>query len=466
MAKLNFKTSNPDLRARTHGGALAASIGPVAKLRRAVMSTLLFEDQFYEDGVDQMARIRDLALKVDPEALADIAIEARRDHGLRHVPLLLLVLLAKTGSGVPHLVSETITKVCTRADQLTDLLALYRSEGNAKFSAQLKKGIARALENLDTYQMSKYAASTGKAFALRDALFISHARSLDGRLAADFDALANNRLRQLDTWERASSAKVDMKDEFTRLLSEGKLGYLALLRNLRRFEELGLARSAVVDAIKARRGARSVWPTQFYAAAKASPAFADAIQDAMLANVRSWNRLSGRTVIVADISGSMTGALSAKSEFSRYDATALLTGCLVEQCDDPVVYATAGSDGRRLHATKKVSATPGFRMIETLKAANVELGHGGIFLTQCMDYIHEHEDKVDRVIVLTDEQDIDSKRSPLGARMVGDRNYLINVASHQHGIGYKNWIHVDGFSEGVLRWIAAYEAEQEAENAQ
>lgn len=465
MTKLNLKTSFPDVRARTHGGAVAASIGPVAKLRRAVMSTLLFEDQFYEDGVEQMKRIRDLSLEVDPETLADIAIEARRDHGLRHVPLLLLVQLAKTGSGVPHLVSDTIAKVCTRADQLTDLLALYRSEGNVKFSAQLKKGIARALEGFDTYQLSKYAATAGKAFALRDALFISHARSLDARLGADFDALANNRLRQQDTWESASSAKADMKAEFTRLLSDGKLGYLALLRNVRKFEELGLARSTVVDAIKARRGARSVWPTQFYAASKASPAFADAIQDAMLANVRSWNRLSGRTVIVADISGSMNNSLSAKSEFSRYSATALLTGCLVEQCEDPVVYATAGCDARRQHATKKVSATPGLRMVETLMAANRDLGHGGIFLTQCMDYIHAHEGKVDRVIVLTDEQDIDSKRSPLGARMVGDRNYLINVASHQHGIGYRNWIHVDGFSEGVLKWIAAYEAELEAKDA-
>jgi len=257
-----------------------------------------------------------------------------------------------------------------------------------------------------------------------------------------------------------------MKEEFMRLLAEGKLGYLALLRNVRKMEELGLPRSVVVDAIRARKGARHVFPTQFYAAAKAAPAYADAIQDAMLANVRSWARLPGRTVIVGDISGSMTNKLSGKSDLTRYHATALLMGCLVEMCEDPVVYATAGNDSRRVHATKKVSATSGFRMLDTLKEANFELGMGGIFLNQCMNYVLEQEGKVDRVIVITDEQDTDSRSSPLNAPMVGAVNYLINVASHKNGIGYKKWTHVDGFTEGVLKWIMAYEAELEDDYAQ
>jgi 60 kDa SS-A/Ro ribonucleoprotein len=36
--------------------------------------------------------------------------------------------------------------------------------------------------------------------------------------------------------------------------------------------------------------------------------------------------------------------------------------------------------------------------------------------------------------------------------------YLINVASAKNGVGYgKPWCHLDGFSEGVLRFILAYE---------
>lgn len=465
MTKLNrmIKESSANVSPLTHGGAKAAKIGPVASLRRAVLSTLLFEDQFYEDGVEQGRRIRELALKVDPETVSELAIEARKVHGLRHVPLQLLVQLARTGSGIEGLVANTIVEVCTRPDQVTDLLALYRTQGNRKFSAQLKKGVARALQGFDTYQLSKYASGEGRAFSLRDAMFISHPRSLDDRMSTDFNGLASKSLRQQETWERASSGGSDMRAEFIRLLSEGKLGYLALLRNIRKMEEVGVPRGVIVDAIRARKGARGVFPTQFYAAAQHCPAFSDAIQDAMLANVRSWTRLKGRTVIVGDISGSMEQRLSAKSNLTRYEATGLLMGCLVEMCEDPVVYATAGNDLTRIHATAKVSATPGFRMLDTLRAANRKLGGGGIFLKQCMDYIQGQEGQVDRVIVLTDEQDIDSRNSPLDARMVGVRNYLVNVASEKNGIGYRKWTHVDGFTEGVLKWITAYEAETEDE---
>jgi hypothetical protein len=31
---------------------------------------------------------------------------------------------------------------------------------------------------------------------------------------------------------------------------------------------------------------------------------------------------------------------------------------------------------------------------------------------------------------------------------------MINVASAKHGVGYgKPWVHIDGFSEGVLKFI-------------
>jgi hypothetical protein len=39
---------------------------------------------------------------------------------------------------------------------------------------------------------------------------------------------------------------------------------------------------------------------------------------------------------------------------------------------------------------------------------------------------------------------------------------MINVASAKNGVGYgSDWNHIDGFSEGVLRWI--YETERSVE---
>jgi hypothetical protein len=37
------------------------------------------------------------------------------------------------------------------------------------------------------------------------------------------------------------------------------------------------------------------------------------------------------------------------------------------------------------------------------------------------------------------------------------RAYMINVASYRNGVGYGRWVHLDGFSEQVLRYIAEYE---------
>jgi hypothetical protein len=55
--------------------------------------------------------------------------------------------------------------------------------------------------------------------------------------------------------------------------------------------------------------------------------------------------------------------------------------------------------------------------------------------------------------VITDEQSHDAVPDP-----VAPLAYMINVASYRNGVGYGRWVHIDGFSEQVLRFIAEYEA--------
>ena len=50
MAKLN--TLNLNFPPRTHEGAPARNISTELQLRRSVMACLLWESQFYEDGVE------------------------------------------------------------------------------------------------------------------------------------------------------------------------------------------------------------------------------------------------------------------------------------------------------------------------------------------------------------------------------------------------------------------------------
>ena len=68
--------------------------------------------------------------------------------------------------------------------------------------------------------------------------------------------------------------------------------------------------------------------------------------------------------------------------------------------------------------------------------------------------ILNREVKYDRVIVITDEQSADRVPDPLD----GAKGYMINVASAKNGVGYGKWIHLDGFSEAVIRWVHEFEA--------
>src|SRR5689334_6385164 len=95
MARLNVSTAGSH-RVFTHEGAPAVPhLKPIAQLRRSVLSCLLWEDEFYEDGKTIADRIAETAALVSGEELASLAVEARKVHNLRHVPLLLLCALVK-----------------------------------------------------------------------------------------------------------------------------------------------------------------------------------------------------------------------------------------------------------------------------------------------------------------------------------------------------------------------------------
>jgi hypothetical protein len=204
-----------------------------------------------------------------------------------------------------------------------------------------------------------------------------------------------------------------------------------------------------------------VLPFRFIAAAQHAPDFEPALEMALMRCADGMRKLPGKTVLIVDVSGSMYGGrLSKRSEMDRAKVACSLAMLVRELCEDPHIYATAGDDYKRKHATKKVPARRGFALSDAIYNMCDPLGGGGIFLKQVMDFVGKHEDKTaDRVIVITDEQDCDigHMRSPLKADAWGKRNYLINVSVEKNGIGYDKWTHIDGWSEAVLTYIAEVE---------
>lgn len=474
MSSLNSKTL-PE-KTHTHGGAVVKKIHDAEEqLRRTVLACMLWEDTFYEEGEEIADRIIRLIKDVSPERCAEIAIEARTMMKLRHVPLLIARQMARLDSH-KYIVAKTLYEIIQRPDELTEFLAIYWKKKKETLSAQVKKGLALAFTKFNEYSLAKY--NQDHDIKLRDVLFLCHSKpkdGIDGYTKAKrkrkhtvpqeegsqlYHKLVTGTLKTPDTWEVEISAEGNNKESWERLISEKKLGDLAVLRNLRNMEKVGVSTSSIREAIRKIKGDK-VLPFRYIAAAKYAPRYESEIEEAMFRCLASRDKLPGKTIFIVDVSGSMYGMgnISAKSEMSRVDAACALAAMARELCNEVAIYATAGNDHTEVHATRLVPARRGFALAEAINKMQEPLGGGGIFLTQVIDYVKTHERTADRIIVITDEQDCDkhSNRSPDKANPFGTYNYILNVSGEKNGIGYGKWIHIHGFSEAILDYIRLYE---------
>jgi len=422
---------------RTHEGAPAvAGLSPEALLRRSVLSCLLWEDQFYEDGQTIAERIVANAERVKPDVLAALAIEAREAFNLRQAPLLLLEVLSRTGKG-DRLVADTIVRVVQRADELGELIAIHHKLGSKRMiPAQMRKGLARAFAKFDAYALAKYDRDV--AVKLRDVLRLVRPTPKDAKQSALWEQVKNRTLTAPDTWEVALSAGADKRATFERLISEGKLGYLALLRNLRNMVQARVDVDLVREAIVARKGgAQRVYPFRYVAGARAAPQFEPYLDQALCEAIAEMPVLSGKTIVLVDVSGSMDAPLSRKSDLRRVDAAAAL-GAIVP------------GDVRVFAFSDDVVEIPPRRGMAGVDAIVRSLPHGGTYLGAALQAVNRLAH--DRLIVVTDEQSHDPVPPP-----AAKHGYMINVASYRNGVGYGPWTHIDGFSEGVLRFIREVE---------
>jgi len=434
MARLNMLKLN--FGARTHEGAPARNISTELQLRRSVLACLLWESQFYEDGVEIAGRIAELVPKVAADKVAGLAVEAREKMKLRHAPLLLVREMARHATH-RGLVAETLARVIQRADELAEFVAIYWKDGRVPLSGQVKKGLAAAFPRFDAYALAKY--DRGGAVKLRDVLFLAHAKPRDEAQAGVWKRLIAGELTAPDTWEVALSSGVDKREAWERLLREQKLGALALLRNLRNMREAGVEEGLVVNALGAMSTAR-VLPFRFLAAARYAPQWEEALEQAMLKCVAGQEKLAGKTVVLVDVSGSMTAPLSRRSEMLRTDAAYGLAVLLRGIGEKVSVFSFSDS-------LIEVPARRGFALRDAIDASQ---RHNSTQLGKAVDELNRKH-SYDCLIVISDEQAHDTVSAPKG------KGYVINVASYKNGVGYGKWTHIDGWSESVVEYIRTLE---------
>ena len=432
-----------------HEGAEAFSLSPEMELYTAVVTASL-SNKFYETADERIERIADLVGKCDARFVAQLAVYARTKMNLRSVPLLLVVELAKHHSG-DNLVSRTVEKVVLRADEIMELLHCYqwRNSQNttcieasapkkklAKLSHQIQVGLQKVFNNFDEYQFAKYDRNNLEV-KLRDALFIVHPKAKDDAQQILFDKITNKSLEIPFTWETELSAlgqqefetAEDKQTAFAKkweeLIGSGKLGYMALLRNLRNFQESNISRETLTDVAKRLCDEYEVirskqFPFRFLSAYRElvnvgngnTHILLDALEKAVLVtsqNIAGFDEHT-RVLLACDVSGSMYTPISPRSSVKNYDIGLVLAMLLKNRCKN-VISGIFGDEWKVVD----FPSTGILNNVEEMYKREGEVGYStnGFKVIQ---YLNEKGIVVDKIMMFTDCQMWNSHGTKLSIR--------------------------------------------------
>jgi hypothetical protein len=451
MASINKTKIAPTVT--TYEGGKAVPFSPDVELERAVMACFLWEDGFYESGESISNRIIKLVSQIkDIDRVIEIGKKAK-DEGIRHAPLLIGVALAYVyrNKDTNGKIKDYIYDVIRRADELSEILAIWKKINGDKLkpiSKSVKKGVAKAFDKFNEYQFGKYK-KTDKDISLRDAMFLTHPKPTQEKKEL-YKKIANNELATPDTWEVALSSGADKKATFERLMKEKSLGALAFLRNLRNMYESGVDEQ-LINRYGMEISLEKIFPFRFVAAWRAINNKTSRIPDFLyrIDETLSEYHLDGKTLIFIDVSGSMEDYLSAKSDITRMDAAATIGAIASKICEsyDVVTFSD-----------KCCCVSVGKDIYDNIKKIIHSQQHGGTYLWRSLkEWLQTSHKQYDRLIIITDEQVHDSYPREISLPRKG---YIINVGVYQYGIDYPKdspLVRVNGFSEGVLKYIINYE---------
>jgi hypothetical protein len=278
------------------------------ELVMAVLTTFL-EDKFYETEKDRIKRITELCGLVDDIFIAQLVVVARCQFHLRSVSTLLISLLAKKHRG-DSLICRLLIETAERPDDLTELVALIKKP----IPKQIKKGIRHSLLKFSPYQLAKYKAEAKKV-KLVDLFNIAHPNpkfAREDQKQAWKDLIEGN-LKNTETWEARLSSGEDKKKVWKDLVSENKIGYMALLRNLRNIakdgDDITIKKACnIIEDINAVKNSKQL-PFRFYNAYDNidNQTMLESISKALDISLSSVPKFEGKTLIAIDTSGSMSG---------------------------------------------------------------------------------------------------------------------------------------------------------------
>lgn len=434
----------------------------------SILLTSFANDTFYKSANDTFETLKSLIAKCDKKFVAQAAIYARTHFGMRSITHVAASELAKHISGEKW-AKDFYAAVVYRPDDMMEILS-YHASNNGKVPNSIKKGFAKAFDKFDKYSLAKYRGE-GKGYKLIDVVNLVHPVPVEKNKEA-INALVKGELKSFDTWETELSKtgqiatneeeKSDLKKEvWIKLIREKKLGYFALLRNLRNIIEQApeIIKEALEQLVNEAAIKKSlVLPFRFLTAFEEIQKLTDGkiVRDVLIAlnkavdiAVSNVPVFDGETLVVLDVSGSMAGKPA--------QIGSLFASVLIKSNNADFITFSDNSQYRNVNP-----------MDSTITIANsIRFASGG---TNFRSIFQVANKKYDRVFILSDMQGWIGYETPTREfneykKTVGANPFVYSFDLNGHGtmqLPEQNVICIAGFSEKVFDIIKLTETDKKA----
>ena len=398
MSKFNQTNT---MKTTNKSGHVAYAMPDKERLVTQVLTSLYGEEKYYGDTTNELIKSANAVLESEPKFVANLARYARKEMHLRSVSHALTALVAHNVKSKPF-IKEVVRDVVERADDLTEILACYLNMFGKPIPNGLKKALGKALGKFNAYQIAKYNGGN-KSVKFKDVLKLTHAKPLDKEQSKLYKGILEDNLPIAERWETELSAHGNNTASWDKLIAENKLGYMAMLRNLRNILNANPDNiSKVYDRLQDKQAVlkSKQLPFRFFSAYRevqriGTSKVLDVLETAIEHSVENLPKLKGKTVIAIDTSGSMSSKISAKSTISCEDIARLLAVLASKICDEYIVYTFDTS-------IRKVTFASRGGIIETALQLPV-LGGGTNIRLPLIEMLNNHI-KADRLIMLSDNE--------------------------------------------------------------
>ena len=352
--------------------------------------TSFVTDQYYRSADAGLEQLMALIDRIDPLFVAQTAVYARHTFGMRSITHAMAAMVSLRASGKPW-AKAFYDKIVARPDDMLEIIAAYRAIGGGTLTNAMKRGFAAAFDRFDAYQIAKYRGE-GKAIKLIDVVNLVHPVPT-AQNAAALAGLVDGSLKNTETWEAMIShagqdqptAGVLSKRKaqiWRQLLKEEKLGYFALIRNLRNIlndapEVVRLVTSQLTDPVRIKNS--KVLPFRLLTAYKQLKGVDNASRQVLKALEKALDIACGnmptfdKALVAIDNSGSMTQQIAGSKHMKCNEVGALFGIALAKAANADLV--EFGTNARLLPYKLTTSALDFAGAFES----NNKVGHGTNF---------------------------------------------------------------------------------------